>query len=119
MEALGASEKIKRGRKSVKRGRTGCVTCKIRRVKCDGMVTPALRLKELILTEPTSQNHVLAFFIEGKPILQRCQKFGTKCDENVQPREVPSAALLPKLTMNILQPTFGFANEVGKDTLRS
>jgi hypothetical protein len=54
MEALGASEKIKRGRKSVKRGRTGCVTCKIRRVKCDGMVTPALRLKELILTEPTS-----------------------------------------------------------------
>ena len=54
VEALGPSEKIKRGRKSVKRGRTGCVTCKIRRVKCDGMVTPALRLKELILTEPTS-----------------------------------------------------------------
>jgi hypothetical protein len=54
VEALGPSEKTKRTRKSVKRGRTGCVTCKIRRVKCDGMVTPALRLKELILTEPTS-----------------------------------------------------------------
>ena len=53
MEALGTSEKTQ-SRKSIKRGRTGCITCKIRRVKCDGMVAPALRLKELILTEPTS-----------------------------------------------------------------
>lgn len=54
MEAPGVSEKTNRARKSVKRERTGCITCKIRRAKCDGMVTPALRLKELILTEPPS-----------------------------------------------------------------
>jgi ferredoxin-like protein FixX len=33
----------KRSRKSVKRERTGCITCKIRRVKCDGMSTEQMK----------------------------------------------------------------------------
>jgi hypothetical protein len=37
METTAPAEKTKRSRKSVKRERTGCITCKIRRVKCDGM----------------------------------------------------------------------------------
>lgn len=49
-----AQRKPKGTGESLKREQTGYITCKIRRVKCDGIVTPALRLKELILTKPTS-----------------------------------------------------------------
>ncbi|PMD18899.1 hypothetical protein NA56DRAFT_705935 [Hyaloscypha hepaticicola] len=73
MEALSGSEKTKRTRKPVKRERTGCITCKIRRVKCD--VT--------------------------KPMFQRCQKFGTKCDgyaqlekDHQQPSEIDKRCFL-------------------------
>ena len=39
MDKTAASETVKKTRKSVKREKTGCITCKIRRVKCDGMST--------------------------------------------------------------------------------
>jgi hypothetical protein len=39
MDKTAASDTAKKTRKSVKREKTGCITCKIRRVKCDGMST--------------------------------------------------------------------------------
>ncbi|KAH8795671.1 hypothetical protein BGZ57DRAFT_747773 [Hyaloscypha finlandica] len=90
MEIAAATENTKRSRKSVKRAKTGCITCKIRRVKCD----------------------------EGKPTCHRCQKFGVKCDGYARLRKDPPIVkstrkvLLPKSSIKILLPTFGFENEV-------
>ncbi|KAL2066499.1 hypothetical protein VTL71DRAFT_2570 [Oculimacula yallundae] len=47
-----SSVKVKRTRRSAPRTKTGCITCKIRRIKCD----------------------------ERKPFCARCESFGIKCD---------------------------------------
>ncbi|KAH8783640.1 hypothetical protein BGZ57DRAFT_735625, partial [Hyaloscypha finlandica] len=49
----------KRSRAKAPKVRTGCLTCKIRRVKCD----------------------------EGKPACKRCIRFRTTCDGYLQPRQ--------------------------------
>ncbi|ESZ95239.1 hypothetical protein SBOR_4351 [Sclerotinia borealis F-4128] len=64
------------------RSRTGCITCKVRRVKCD----------------------------EGKPGCQRCKKFGRLCDgyerksASPQPRARPKKAS-PRMETNQPSPT--------------
>lgn len=67
---------------------------------------------------PTSKHTALILYTEGKPICNRCQKFGVKCDGYAQPRKVLSGAtcnrkaLLPKPSIKLLLPTFEFANEL-------
>ncbi|TIC90998.1 Transcriptional regulatory protein moc3 [Colletotrichum higginsianum] len=53
-----ASSQVPSGRKGTKKVRTGCVTCKIRKVKCD----------------------------ETKPACLRCNKTGRKCDGYLPPK---------------------------------
>ncbi|KAK1977887.1 C6 zinc finger protein [Colletotrichum cereale] len=59
-----ASSPVPSGRKGTKKVRTGCVTCKIRKVKCD----------------------------ETKPACLRCIKTGRKCDGYLAPKQTGSNA---------------------------
>jgi Fungal Zn(2)-Cys(6) binuclear cluster domain len=67
-----ASDKLKR--RPNKKTKTGCKTCRIRRVKCD----------------------------EGKPNCRRCEIFGVECDGYMEPksrapaRKPPPPAILPR-----------------------
>lgn len=128
METTAAVEKAKNTRRSVKRARTGCITCKIRRVKCDGSYWSFICTWPLETSLQLGENiskllqlllrTTLTLCTEQKPICQRCQKFGVKCDGYDQKRRFPSVAtgtrkeLLPKPTIRIMLPTFGFENEV-------
>jgi hypothetical protein len=77
-----------------------------------------VELENIFPIGPTSQYLVLILCTEGKPTCHRCQKFGVKCDGYVRPRKAPPIVkstrkvLLPKSSIKILLPTFGFENEV-------
>ncbi|PMD35948.1 hypothetical protein L207DRAFT_569350 [Hyaloscypha variabilis F] len=88
-----SADKPARKRRSAKKVKTGCQTCKIRRVKCD----------------------------ETKPYCQRCIKFGVQCD-GYKPHEkspvraqtiqrIQSKALLPKHAPRPIQITAGVGFE--------
>ncbi|KAE9376275.1 hypothetical protein N431DRAFT_400381 [Stipitochalara longipes BDJ] len=67
---LGTEDIKARARRSTKRSRTGCLTCKFRKVKCD----------------------------ETKPYCNRCKAFGIGCDGYEKPTSAPGPSRLPTYT---------------------
>lgn len=89
--------------------RSGCVTCKIRRVKCDGMILHFFKVVGLrfFLVDESDR------FLESKPLCDRCTSTGRKCDgyatvpktttEQVNWQEPLTAALSSRNPSNALE----------------